>query len=96
MSFRHDGKKSHEWQQWCEQHRDELVRTGVPDSVLQTKFHWIRFLEESYDQWTGWSPDSLSPDRTRALHAFVLREYGNEQYRAFLKSIENILEKKIA
>jgi hypothetical protein len=93
MSFRQDGKKAHEWQQWREKHRDELVRSGVPDSVLQTGFHWLRFLEEGSDQQTGWSPDLLSPERVQVLHAFILREYGNERYRVCLRDIEKFLEK---
>ena len=94
MSFRHDGKKAHGWQRWCDMHRDELIRAGVPDFVLQTEFHWLRFLEEGYDQWTGWSPTQmLSPDRARILHSLILREYGNEQYKSFLRDIEVFLEK---
>jgi hypothetical protein len=93
MSFRHNGKKSHEWQEWCQTHRDELVRAGVPDSVLQTEFHWLRFLEEGYDQWTGWSPEMLSPEQARALHTFILQQYGNEKYRPCLRDIEVFLGK---
>ncbi len=94
MAFRQDGKQSHAWQQWCQQHRDELIRAGVPDSVLQSEFYWLKFLEEGYDLRTGWSPAQLSPEQARVLHAFILQKYGNDTYRACLKDIEQVFEKK--
>jgi len=96
MSFRHDGKQAHEWKQWLETHRDDILRCGLPDSVLQSKFHWLRFLEESYDQWTGWSPSMLSRQQAQALHEWILREYGNEQYRGCLHEIERYITKSVA
>jgi hypothetical protein len=92
MSFRHDGKKTHDWKQWLEAHREDISRCGLPDSVLQSEFHWLRFLEESYDEWTSWSPSRLSRQQAQALHEFVVREYGDVQYRACLYAIEQVLK----
>jgi hypothetical protein len=54
---------------------------------LQSEFHWLRFLEESYDEWTSWSPSMLSRQQAQAL-----REYGDVQYRACLYAIEQVLK----
>jgi hypothetical protein len=93
MSFKHDGRESHQWHQWLETHRRELCESGVPDAVLKTKLHWIRFLEEGCDYDSGWFPSMLSPSQARALHSFVQREYGDERYRGFLRDLEVSLGK---
>ena len=96
MSFRRDGKQSHQWRQWRIQHREELLAGGVPDSVLITELRWLVFLEHGYDQWTGWSPALLSRAQAQALHAFIMREYGEEKYRGCLRALEQYLERKDA
>ena len=93
MSFKHDGKKSHQWHNWVDAHRRELVASGVPHVVLDTELRWIRFLEEECDYEAGWFPNMLTPSEARALHSFIQREYGDQQYRGFLRQLENILEK---
>ncbi|MBN1429376.1 MAG: hypothetical protein JXB07_13465 [Anaerolineae bacterium] len=78
MSYRHDGKKAHQWHRWLHTHRDEIIRCGIPDCVLVDELYWIRFLEEAgYDYATGWSTRLLTPDQAQALRAFLTREYGN-------------------
>ena len=96
MSFKHDGKKSHEWHKWLNAHRRELCDAGVPDTVLQTELYWDRFLGEGCDYDSGWFPSMLSPSQARTLHSFIRREYGDEQYRGFLKELEMSLEKHAA
>jgi len=91
MSFKHDGKKSHQWHQWLTAHRTGLCESGVPDSVLQSELHWIRFLEEGCDYDSGWFPRMLSPPQARAMHLFIQREYGDQQYRGLLRDIEVFL-----
>src|SRR6266852_3386612 len=81
MSFRQDGKKAHDWKHWLKAHREDILRCGLPDSVLQSAYHWERFLEEGYDQWTGWSLTWLSRQEAQALHKFIFREYGNARRR---------------
>lgn len=93
MSFKHDGKKSHQWHQWLETHRSELCESGVPDAVLQTELHWIGFLEKGGDYASGWFPSMLSPGQARALHLLIQREYGDQRYRGFLRELEASLEK---
>jgi hypothetical protein len=92
MSFKHDGKKSYQWQNWVATHRRELCEGGVPDAVLKTEYHWIRFLEEGCDYASGWNSEMLSLSQTQTLHAFIYREYGNERYRGFLRELEVILK----
>jgi hypothetical protein len=96
MSFKHDGKKSHQWSNWLEAHKRELCDCGVPDAVLRTEHHWIRFLGEGCDYDSGWFTSMLSPSHARALHSFIQREYGDEKYRGFLREIEVLLEKHAA
>jgi hypothetical protein len=96
MSFKHNGNKSHKWQQWLEAHRRELCESGVPDAVLRTELHWIRFLQEGCDYASGWDSSMLSPSQARALHSFIQREYGDEQYRGFLRELEVSFEKHTA
>ncbi len=91
MSFRDEGEKAYEWKRWVEGRRDDIRRCGLPDSLMQTRFHWLRFLEVAYDEWTGWSPSMLSREQAQALHEFIVREYGNSQYRGCLYAIEKIL-----
>jgi len=94
MSFKQDGKKQHKWYKWLDAHRCELLECGVPDTVLKTKLHWIRFLEDGCDYISGWFPKALSPSQAQALYSFICREYGNEEYRAFLRDIENMSHDK--
>jgi hypothetical protein len=93
MTFKRDGKKSHAWNKWLDAHRRELCEGGVPDAVLRTEIHWVGFLEEECDYESGWFPNMLAPAQARILHAFIQREYGDQQYRGFLRELEVILEK---
>jgi hypothetical protein len=84
MGFRRNSEAAREWKQWLLRHRDELVSCGLPDSVLQEKHSWWRFLEHGYDEPTGWKPEMLSSSQVRRLYDFVLREHGREPCRVML------------
>src|SRR5262245_39422580 len=48
MSFRRDKEKALRWQNWLQQHRDELLACGIPRVVLEEMGHWYYFLEHGY------------------------------------------------
>ena len=77
MSFRHDGRRSHAWNQWKSRHRDELLRCGVSPSLLEEENRWSHFLEHGWDPDSGFKLEDLSPAEGEALEAFLVREYGD-------------------
>ncbi len=59
----------------------------MPDWILTDELRWLRFLEEGYDNESGWSPKLLDRDKASNLHVFIQREYGDERYRGTLHGI---------
>jgi hypothetical protein len=82
MSFRHDGRKSHAWNQWRSRHRDELLRCGVHPALLERDNRWVHFLEHGWDPDSGFKVEDLTPAQGEALEAFLVREYGDDDYSA--------------
>lgn len=78
MSFRHDGRKTHAWNQWKSRHRDEVLRCGVPPTLLEDEHRWAVFLEHGYDSQAGFSVADLSPDQGAALEEILTRAYGDD------------------
>jgi len=77
MAFRRDGDKSHEWKRWLAQHRQTLIRTGIPDSILRDERYWLVFLESGgWDAESGFDVDALTLDQARELHDFLVAQYG--------------------
>jgi len=77
MAFRQDGDKSHEWKRWLKQHRQTLICTGIPDSILRDERYWLVFLESGgWDAESGFDVDDLTQDQARELDAFLVAQYG--------------------
>lgn len=77
MAFRRDGDKSHEWKRWLTQHRQTLIRAGIPNSMLKDGRNWLVFLESGgWHAESGFNADALTLDQARALHDFLVAEYG--------------------
>jgi hypothetical protein len=77
MTFRRNGDESHEWKQWLAQHRQTLIRAGIPDSILKDCRHWMVFLESGgWDAESGFDVGALTPDQARELHDFLIAQYG--------------------
>lgn len=93
MGFRRDNSRHHEWKKWVADHSSGLLAAGIPDWILSDELRWIRFLEEGCDYASGWWPEMLEPSKANELHAFIQREYGNEEYRGLLRQIEDYLER---
>ena len=91
MSFRRPEKAIHEqarhWEQWRNEHRAALERTGLPELVLQDEEHWWDFLLHGY---LDHHPDPLR---------FSVRQLSREQQcelRQFLHQILSPDEKASA
>jgi hypothetical protein len=87
MPFRRDSSRHYSWKKWLADHRADLLEAGVPDWILTDELRWLRFLEEGFDNESGWSPTLLDHETARKLHGFIQREYGDEGYRGTLHDI---------
>jgi len=78
MSFRHDGKKSHAFNQWKARNRSDLLRCGVSPSVLGDWRDWWYFLEHGEHPVARFNLTDLSPEQREAMETFLVREYGDD------------------
>jgi hypothetical protein len=53
---------------------------------------WLRFLEEGgLDKESGWRVEVLSPEQAERFRGFRVKEFGPEQYRCCLQSLELVV-----
>ncbi len=92
MGYRRDTESQRAWQKWIDENRDDLIRCSLPDFLFADKWAWIRFLEHG-----GWHPQPLwtigmlSPHHASALHEFIRRLYGPDEYRYLLQCLEEVV-----
>jgi hypothetical protein len=92
MSFR---RKRDEWDEFLKHHGAELRACGVPDEVTRDRGRCRRFLEHGFDQdgwWllrpcTPWSVEMLTPEQATQFADFIVRHFGEEQYRGLLREL---------
>jgi len=93
MSFR---RKRDEWDEFLKQHAPELRACGVPNDITRDRGRFFSFLEHGgFDEWgwyetkpsTTWSIDFLSPEEASRLSEFIVRHFGEEQYRFLLLAL---------
>ena len=77
MAYRRNGSSAHAWKEWVSRRLEVLTQCGVPDFLYRDEARWERFLQESYDISTGWTPEMLEPKQAEELRHFLQREYGN-------------------
>jgi len=68
MSFRHDKQKTRRWQTFLQKHRDELLASGIPLTVLEDEQHWQHFMLEGYYTPFGSSEPILMVDHMEREH----------------------------
>jgi hypothetical protein len=91
VSFRHNGEAARKWSIWLDKHRDDLVRSGVPDFLYSERLRWFRLLEEDgWDPVTGWKVEMLPAQQAVLLHSFVIRQYGRDRYRGLIRALESV------
>ena len=84
MSFR---RLRSSWDDFLDQHSDEIQACGVPDEVMRDKTRFFVFLDHGFDQW-GWArnPHScfdarvLTDEQIGRMADFAARHFG-EEYR---------------
>lgn len=92
MSFRREKERPRRWQQRRARLRDELVATGMPEWVYADESRWAHFLQEGGLDWdTGWCVEMLPRLNAERLRALVVREYGPDQHRCCLRSLERAI-----
>ncbi len=93
MSFR---RKRDESADFLKKHGPELRACGVPDFITRDRMRFFSFLEHGgFDEsgWyetkpsTAWSIAFLTSDKAGRLAEFIVRHFGEEQYRFLLRGL---------
>ena len=92
MSFR---RKRDEWDEFLKQHGAELRECGVPDYVTRHRMRFFVFLDHGYDDWGQgerqladvWTIKFLSSEQAARLADFIVRHFGEEQYRDLVREL---------
>ncbi len=80
MGFRQDKQHRRDWKQWVSEHREELLRTGVPEEVFSDEVRWLRLLEKGGDDHqSGWNVDVISDAESSRLYRFLREHYRNSE-----------------
>ncbi len=91
MGFRRNSESHRAWHKWIDQHRDSLIRCGLPGFVYADRLTWLRFLEHGgWHHGLAWSITLLSSPEAAALSDFILSEYGREAYRYLLQNLNDV------
>jgi hypothetical protein len=80
MAFR---KVRDDWAEFLRQRAEELIQTGLPESVLRDRQRFFSFLDHGFDQW-GWAKSHhdffdarfLTEAQIEHLADFVARQFG--------------------
>jgi hypothetical protein len=91
MAYRRDEQAARSWYLWLDDHRDALVRCGLPAFAYADEARWLRFLgHDGWDAETGWNVEMLTIGQAARLFEFVAREYGHERYRGLLRVLSMV------
>jgi hypothetical protein len=76
MAFRQHNKAPQT--EWRKKHRDELLRNGLPESVVDDERQWNYVLGHGADEFgTGWDTSWITRDQARRLLALLESHYTN-------------------
>ncbi len=98
MSFRRDKQKTRRWQTFLQKHRDELVASGIPLTVLEDEQHWKHFMYEGYHTPFGSAEPILDVDHMEREHmerlcSFLERELPNSPGYVVLNRLQFLLKR---
>ena len=89
MSYRRDNEGQRAWQAWVHQHREALLQCSLPEFIFSDEPRWLRFVgHHGWDQESGWNITMLSPDQSSALYDLLTSEYGSDEYRHLLRTLD--------
>lgn len=87
MSFRQHNKNPEA--AWRKKHREALLRTGMPDCVLDDERRWHYVLLHGADEFeSGWEPSWLTPEQARAMLEVLRPHYPNPIGLELLRELE--------
>ena len=79
MAFRRSDDTSPGSQRWRLRHRTELLRYGIPESIVESDNALTHLLLHGYDAFgSGWEPASLSASEALALLAFLREQFTSD------------------
>ena len=87
MSFRQRNK--HPEAAWRKQHREELLRQGMPDFVLDDERRWNYVLLHGADEFErGWDPSWITPEQAAGMLELLRSRYENPIGLELLRELE--------
>jgi hypothetical protein len=87
VSFRQHNK--HPETVWRKEHREELLRAGMPDFVLDDERRWNYVLLHGADEFeSGWEPSWIRPEQAGAMLGLLRSRYPNLISLELLRELE--------
>jgi len=76
MSFRQHNKDPNT--AWRRDHRDALLKHGMPDSVVDDERRWTYVLLHGADEFeSGWNPTWITKEQAQSLLTLLQSQYTN-------------------
>ena len=87
MSFRQNNKEPDAV--WRKEHREELLRNGMPDFVLDNDRRWNYVLLHGADDFeSGWNPSWIAPEQAAEMLKLLRLRYPNSVGLDLLRELE--------
>lgn len=86
MAFRQHNKDAET--AWRKRQRDEFLRNGIPDFVVDDARRWKYVLLHGYDFQSGWDVSRLTKEQATNLLASLRQQYTNPTGLDLLRDLE--------